>query len=106
MGGRGNTSSCGVFLNRGQEIGSRTYILFISSASREPGWRSASSDAICCAAAAGAQGSGETPVDGSVCSGGSVCEVTDSIYTADGCREKEEHDTQLQTHKREKERVK
>lgn len=35
-------------------------------------------------------------------------EVTDSIYTADGCRGKGkgEHDTQLQTHKREKEGVK
>lgn len=37
-----------------------------------------------------------------------ICaQVTGSIYTADGCRRGEgEHDTQLHTHKREKEGVK
>lgn len=39
--GGGDTSSCGIFLNRGQEIGSRTFVLFICSLSREAGWRSA-----------------------------------------------------------------
>lgn len=69
-------------------------------------------DAICCnaAAAAAAQGSG---LRRAACGWISVfrwicAEVTDSIYTADGRRRrgKGEHDTQLQTHKREKEGVK